>query len=66
LNAKQASYVDFTGAPHVGSSHAYFEGAALKNDAVRQFFQAALHGMRVEEEVSLRYDPAKNLHRLPT
>lgn len=66
LNAKQASYVDFTGAPHVGSSHAYFEGAALKNDAVRQFFHAAIHGLRVEEEVSLRYDPAKNLHRLPT
>jgi esterase/lipase superfamily enzyme len=63
LTAKQAVYVDFTDAPHVGQSHAYFEGAALKNDNVRRFFDAAVHGLRAEDAVSLRYDASRNLHR---
>lgn len=63
LNARQAVYVDFTQAPQVGTSHAYFEGDALKNAKVRKFFDLAVHGQRVDESGILRYDPSRNLHR---
>ena len=43
LNANRAVYANFTGAQHVGDSHAYFEGDPLENEAVRRFFTAALN-----------------------
>ncbi len=64
LNATQAIYVDFTNAQHVGSSHAYFEENALKNQNVRKFFERALSGDRPEEDGTLIFDPAQNLYRL--
>ncbi len=64
LASSQAIYVDFTNAKRVGSSHAYFEGDALENAAVRKFFKAVLRGQRAEDEVALSFDSAKNLHRI--
>lgn len=64
LDSTQAIYVDFTHARRVGASHAYFEGEALENAAVRKFFKAVLRGLRAEQEVALTYDSAKNLHRI--
>lgn len=64
LDARQAVYVDFTNAPHVGNSHAYFEGGTLKNDKVKKFFDLALHGLRVEDEGLLKFDASRNLHRI--
>ncbi|HTE16200.1 MAG TPA: alpha/beta hydrolase, partial [Burkholderiales bacterium] len=65
LNSSQAIYVDFTNAKRVGTSHAYFDGVALENSKVKNFFKAALHGLRAEQEVSLAYDSARNLYRIP-
>lgn len=63
LTARQAIYVDFTDAPHVGRSHAYFEDSPLKNPNVLKFFTAALHGLRAEDEANLAFDAAKNMYR---
>ncbi len=61
LHSTQAVYVDFTDAPHVGDSHAYFEGKpAEKNERVRGFFDTAFNGEFAEKP--LRYDPSKNVH----
>jgi hypothetical protein len=65
LDSSQAVYVDFTNAKGVASSHAYFEGEALKNRKVKSFFAAALHGLRAEQAASLDYDAANNLYRVP-
>ena len=64
LDSTQATYVDFTNVKRVGSSHAYFEGEPVENPAVKKFFKAVLRGLRAEEEVTLTYDGAKNLHRI--
>ncbi len=61
LLSKQAVYVDFTDAKRVGTSHAYFEGEALKNAAVKRFFQKALTGQRAEADLS--YMPASHTYR---
>ncbi len=63
LNSKRAMYVDFTNEAHVGDSHAYFEGGALKNKSVREFFEEALNGKSVEEKLRAHYDPARNIYR---
>jgi esterase/lipase superfamily enzyme len=60
LDAKTATYINFTGQQHVGSSHAYFEGDAIDNTKVRSFFQQAFTGQTAED--SLSYDPARNLY----
>ena len=65
LLSKQAAYVDFTNAHHVGSAHAYFEGHALDNATVRTFFDAALKGDRAEQVAALEFDAARNLYRVP-
>lgn len=56
LNAERATYINFTGAPYVKNSHAYFEGAALRNKAVRQFFTDALNGRTAENRLRYRSD----------
>ncbi|QDF97661.1 hypothetical protein CJ010_14515 [Azoarcus sp. DD4] len=65
LDARQALYVDFTGAPQVGSSHAYFEDdtVRLKTAVARQFFQRAFNGERAED--GLPFDPATHMYRIP-
>lgn len=62
LDSRQAVYVDFTGQPSVGTSHAYFEGEPLKNERVKRFFQAAFNGETAED--GLRFEAARNLYRL--
>lgn len=64
LSARNAVYIDFTNAQHVGTSHAYFEGEALANPDVRRFFEIALSGRRVEDAGFLVYDASRNLHLL--
>lgn len=64
LYSKQAMYVDFTEAPRVGSSHAYFEGSPIRNKkstAVKTFFQRAFNGERAE--VDLYYHPDSHMYR---
>lgn len=61
LLSRKLVYVDFTDEPHVGDSHAYFEGRALRNERVRAFFQNAFNGGRAE--TALRYDVARNTYR---
>jgi|AntDeeMinimDraft_5_1070356.scaffolds.fasta_scaffold08039_1 esterase/lipase superfamily enzyme len=61
LNSRNASSIDFTTASWVGSSHAYFEGEPVDNNAdVREFFQAAFNGQRAEQP--LRYIPDRNYY----
>jgi esterase/lipase superfamily enzyme len=61
LDSRRATYVDFTGASYVGSSHAYFEGkAADRNESVKEFFSGALSGERAEE--GLRFNAAWNTY----
>lgn len=44
LDARTATYVDVTNQPHVGDSHAYFEGDALANEKVLRFFHTVFNG----------------------
>jgi esterase/lipase superfamily enzyme len=60
LNARNAIYVNFTGAAHVGKSHAYFEAGSLQNKAIRLFFQRAFKGDTGESD--LRFHPDKNFY----
>ncbi|HEX5793444.1 MAG TPA: alpha/beta hydrolase [Rheinheimera sp.] len=60
LEAKMATYVNFTDQPHIGSSHAYFEGKALQNNKVHAFFMTVFNGGTAEQK--LKYDPARNLY----
>lgn len=63
LDSRRAMYVDFTGASHVGDSHAYFEGTpAQRNAKVRAFFELALHGEAAERGLS--FDGARNMYRV--
>lgn len=57
-------YVDFTDAPSVKSSHAYFEGSPVtskKSTAVKTFFQRAFNGEHAE--VGLYYHPATHMYK---
>ncbi|MEE8169347.1 MAG: alpha/beta hydrolase [Phycisphaerae bacterium] len=62
LESRQAAYIDFTGARGVKRSHAYFEGAPLRNRAVKRFFTRAFNGDRAES--GLGFDPATDLYRI--
>jgi hypothetical protein len=62
LDATNATYVDFTDAPKVGDSHAYFEGQPIQNQNVKKFFERAVHGKRAEQ--LLMFDPVTNTHRI--
>jgi len=61
LTSQRAVYVDFTKEAHVGDSHAYFEGAVLKNERIRRFFDEAFNGAAAERR--LHYDVARNMYR---
>lgn len=61
LYSTQSAYIDFTRTPHVGDSHAYFEGKPLRNESVREFFKQAVNGETAE--LDLRYDPGTRMHR---
>jgi len=60
LHSELATYVNFTNARHVGSSHAYFEGKPTKNEGVRDFFRKAFNGERAEE--GLIFDAARRMY----
>jgi hypothetical protein len=62
LDAKNATYVNFTGAAHVGTSHGYFEGTPLKNPRVKRFFKEAFNGEPAEE--SLTWVPANKTYKV--
>lgn len=62
LDARKAVYVDFTDQPHVGDSHAYFEGRPLRNPRVQGFFQKALNGEFAD--TGLPFDGGRNMYRL--
>ena len=63
LVARNAHYVDVTGAPWVKNAHAYFTGQPIeKNAALRRFFAAAFEGERGEPD--LRYAADINAYRL--
>lgn len=52
LDSQRAYYLNFTDAAWVRSSHAYFEGTALKNKAIEKFFNEALNGRRAETDLN--------------
>jgi hypothetical protein len=61
LDARQAVYVQFTGADHVGDDHAYFEGDPVrKNAKINGFFKTALNGQAAEDQ--LTYHDATNTY----
>lgn len=61
LDSRQGVYVQFTGVPGVGDSHAYFEGReAAENAEIKTFFNEALNGKRAENR--LDYDSATNMY----
>ena len=60
LYAERAVYVDFTNAPYVSDSHAYFEGKPVINKIVKKFFQSAFNGERAEDV--LTYEAARRLY----
>ncbi|MDF0750977.1 alpha/beta hydrolase [Marinobacter sp. 71-i] len=62
LDSRVATYMDFTGQPHVGDAHAYFEETPLRNRKVLDFFTAALNGKVAEKRT--RFDPSRNIHLL--
>lgn len=63
LYATQATYIDFTDAPRVGDSHAYFEAdpVARRDSRVRRFFNKAFNGQRAEED--LNFQNATRMYR---
>ncbi len=56
LQAQRATYINFTDAEHVGFSHTYFTGDALKNEHVKHFFKRAFNGETVEKGFQYRVD----------
>jgi esterase/lipase superfamily enzyme len=61
LDAQRAMYINFTGLPYVGDSHAYFKGRAVRNEAIKHFFHAVINGEHAETD--LVYDVARNMYR---
>lgn len=60
LDSTRAVYVNFTNEKHVGDSHAYFEGGAIRNQRVKQFFHEALNGVAAERR--LDFEVANNMY----
>ncbi|MEJ2317026.1 MAG: alpha/beta hydrolase [Gammaproteobacteria bacterium] len=64
LMSTKAKYINFTNAPYVGNSHAYFEGNAVtRNKQIHRFFRLALNGKSAEEQ--LVYRPDINCYDFP-
>ncbi len=63
LNAGNATYLNFSAATHVGISHAYFEGDAIRNKRVRKVFDDAFNGLAAEQE--LPYQVHSNCFTVP-
>lgn len=63
LNAAHAVYVDFTDAPDMHDSHAYFEDVpvASRSGEVYDFFNEALNGGRAEH--GLHFHASENVYR---
>ena len=55
LNSRQAVYVDFTDAQHVGDSHAYFEGDPTDNPLVKHVFDRMINGPSSRARTVLRH-----------
>lgn len=68
LDSIQGIYIDVTGAPHVGRSHAYFGDRAAEPGSgggkLRKMFQRMFNGERCEED--LEFDPGIGAYRLPS
>lgn len=64
LNSKEAIYVDFTNAPLVDKSHAYFEDNSVKNKTSKafQFFLKVFNGKHPDEE--LVFDSGLNSYKI--
>lgn len=60
LNARKASYFDFTDGPNVDSTHGVFYKNT--NDTVRAFFTEVLNGRRGETVPGFRYDEKANCY----
>lgn len=58
LTSRNAHYINLTGAPHVGNSHAPFGEPAARNERVAEFFRLAFSGQAAEED--LRFHPEGN------
>lgn len=57
LVARNAHYLDVTGAPHVGTEHAYFKGDAVrKNPDLRLLFARLFEGEVAERDLAYRAD----------
>ncbi len=63
LNSRNAIYLDFTDAEHVGNSHAYFWDDALDNPIVKRVFEDAFNGRRVER--GLEYNSRSGAYKIP-
>ncbi len=64
LNARDVSYMDFTGGDGVGTSHRPWSTPGADNPAVHAFFKAVFHGMRGEQEEGWAYCQGDNTYRL--
>jgi hypothetical protein len=63
LVARNARYIDVTGAQGVGNAHSYFAGGPVdRNAALKTFFAAAFEGGRGED--ALRYAADVNAYRV--
>jgi esterase/lipase superfamily enzyme len=63
LTSRNVVYLNFTGAQSVGDAHNYFsEAAPLQNTKVKELFQGAFQGERVEQ--GLLFDPGTGSYRV--
>ncbi len=61
LNAANARYYDFSNGPYVGNTHGVFYEET--NDVVKEFFNLALNGKRVETLNGMTFDARANAYR---
>ena len=57
LDSDQAVYVDFTSAAWVRTTHSYFEGGAVRNDAVQKFLRGRFQRTRGGDWTALSGQP---------
>ena len=57
LNAANASYLNLSGAPHVGDDHSYFKDKPVDNKArLKRMFNSLFNGSEPEPAMSYRAD----------